>query len=113
MELLKTLESETCNVLNWFTMLVDINHRYYSSHSYIYLDNAFLENEESVKLLVVQIDKNLDFEEHITSLVKEGNQKLYALMRISKYLTKDKLRLIMKTFIESQFNPFKNYSLLQ
>ena len=25
-------------------------------------------------------------------------------MRISKYLTKDKLRLIMKTFIESQFN---------
>ena len=78
MELLKTLESETCNVLNWFTinemkpnqgkchlLVADINHKYYSSHSYIYLDNAFLENEESVKLLGVQIDKNLDFEEHI------------------------------------------------
>ena len=85
-------------------LVADIYHKYSLSHSYIYLDNAFLENEESVKLLGVQIDKNLDFEEHITSLVKEGNQKLYALMRISKYLTKDKLRLIMKTFIESQFN---------
>ena len=85
-------------------LAADINHKYYSSHSYIYLDKAFLENEESVKLLGVQIDKNLDFEEHITSLVKEGNQKLYALMRISKYLTKDKSRLVMKTFIESQLN---------
>ena len=112
--IMELLESETCNVLNVFIinemkpnqgkchlLAADINHKYYSSHSYIYLDNAFLENEESVKLLGVQIDKNLDFEEHIISLVKEGNQKLYAVMRISKYLTKDKLRLIMKTFIES------------
>ena len=52
----------------------------------------------------VQIDKNVDFEEHITSLLKEGNQELYALMHISKYLTRDKIMLIMKTFIESQFN---------
>ena len=117
MDLLKTLESETFSVLNWFKMnemkpnqgkchllVADINHKYYSSNSYIYLDNAFLENEESVKLLGVKIDQNLDFEEHITSLLKEGNQKLHALMRIKKYLTKDKLRLIMKTFIESQFN---------
>ena len=117
MELLKTLESETFSILNWFRinemkpnqskchlMIADIDHRYYSSKTYVYLDNAFLENEESVKLLGIQIDQNLDFSEHITSLLKEGNQKLHALMRISKYLTKDKLRLIMKTFIESQFN---------
>ena len=117
MELLKVLESETLTVLNWFKLnemkpnqgkchllVADINHRDYSSKSYVYLDNAFLENEESVKLLGVEIDQNLDFNKHITSLLKEGNQKLHALMRISKYLTKDKLRLIMKTFIESQFN---------
>ena len=117
MELLKTLESETLSVLNWFRLnemkpnqgkchllVADINHKSYSSNSYIYLDNAFLENEESVKLLGVTIDQNLDFEEHITLLLNEGNKKLHALMRIAKYLTQDKLRLIMKTFIESQFN---------
>ena len=55
-------------------------------------------------MLGVKIDQNLNFENHINHLLKEGNNKLHALMRISKYLNKDKLRLIMKTFIESQFN---------
>ena len=117
MELLKTLESETCVVMDWFRvnqmkpnqgkchlLIADINHKNYSSNSYIYLENAFLENEKSVRLLGVQIDQHLNFEEHITSLLKEGNKKLHALMRIKKYLSQDKLRLVMKTFIESQFN---------
>ena len=55
MVLLKTLESETFTVLNWFRMnemkpnqgkchllVADINHTYYTSNSNIYLDNAFL-----------------------------------------------------------------------
>ena len=117
MELLKTLKRETLNVLNWFKInemkpnqnkchlvVADIDHTKYTSDSYIYLDNAFLGSEESVKLLGVTIDQNLNFEEHINILIKEGNKKLHALMRIEKYLTQDKKRLIMKTFIESQFN---------
>ena len=36
--------------------------------------------------------------------MQKGNQKLHALARISKYMNKDKLRLIMRTFITSQFN---------
>jgi len=117
MELLKTLESETCDLLNWFRMnemkpnqgkchllVADIKHKKYSSKSYINLENAFLESEDSVELLGVHIDQNLNFEKHITSILKEANKKLHALMRIKRYLTQDKLRLIMKTFIESQFN---------
>ena len=118
MELLKTLESETINVLDWFRnnemkpnqgkchlLVADINHKSYSSNSYILLENAFLESEKSVELLGVKIDQDLNFSEHIASLLKKGNQKLHALMRISKFITdKDKLKLIMRTFIESQFN---------
>ena len=63
-----------------------------------------MESEESVKLLGARIDQNLTFEEHIESLLKKGNQKLHALMRVSKYMSREKLRLVMKTFIESQFN---------
>ena len=117
MNLLKTLESETLSVLNWFRVnemksnkskchliVADLDHKSYSSSSYIYLENEFLESEETVKLLGMKIDQNLDFEEHINCLLKKGNQKLHALMRIKKYLSEEKLKLIMKTFIESQFN---------
>ena len=117
MTLLKTLELETFGVLNWFRInemkannskcqliVADLDHKSYSSISYIYLQNEFLECEESVKLLGINIDQNLDFEEHINCLLKKGNQKLHALMRIKKYLSEEKLKLIMKTFIETQFN---------
>ena len=84
---------DKCNLL-----VADIDHKSYSSNSYMYLDN------KSVKLLGVPIDQNLDFEEHITLLLIEGNKKLHAWMGIAKYLAQDKLRLITKIFIESQFN---------
>ena len=58
----------------------------------------------TVELLGITIDKNLNFTEHVSDLCKRGNQKLHALARISKYLKEDKLILIMKTFIRSQFN---------
>ena len=117
MALLKTLESETLTVLNWFRVnemksnkskchliVADLKHTLYSSTSCIYLENEFLESEEIVKPLGITIDQNLDFEEHISCLLKKGNQKLHALMRIKKYLSEEKLKRIMKTFIESQFN---------
>ena len=44
------------------------------------------------------------FKDHVLKLCKKGNQKLHALARVAKYWKPDKLRIIMKTFIESQFN---------
>ena len=115
--LLKTLETETSKVLNWFKLnemkpnsdkchlIVASNKNInYSSISYIYLDKEFIESEDSVKLLGVTIDNKLNFDEHVKILLKKGNQMLHALMRISKFLNEDKLKLIMNTFIESQFN---------
>ena len=63
-----------------------------------------LQSESLVKLLGLWIDNKLTFEEHIKTLLKKGNQKLHALMRVSKYMSTEKLRLLMKTFIETQFN---------
>ena len=63
-----------------------------------------IQASNSVKLLGVNIDNELNFNTHISNLCKKGNQKLHALARISKYLSKDKLKIIMKTFIISQFN---------
>ena len=119
MSLLETLKTETIKVLNWFEtnemksnndkchlIVADLDRKNYSSTSYIYFDeyNELLESEDVVKLLGLKIDNRLKFTEHINTLIKKGNQKLHALMRIKKYLNHDKLRLIINTFIESQFN---------
>ena len=56
------------------------------------------------KLFGIIIDKKLTFEEHVRSLSKKANQKFHALMRASTYMSQDKLRILLKAFIESQFN---------
>ena len=109
--LLKLLETETTVVLNWFRKnemksndgkchLIVANKESFSLN----LECDIIESSNTVKLLGVFIDKQLNFNEHISKLCKKGNQKLHALARISRYLNEDKLRILMKTFIESQFN---------
>ena len=71
---------------------------------FVNIGNETIITSDSVELLGVTIDKNLNFTDHVSKLCKKGNQKLHALARISKYLSKDKLKIIMKTFIISQFN---------
>ena len=84
MTLLKSLESDTYTVLNWFRfnemkpnqgkchlIVADINHKNYESRSFVYLEDAFLESEDIVKLLGILIDKELTFEDHIKWLLKK------------------------------------------
>ena len=85
-------------------IVADINHKNYDSRYFVYLEDAFLESEDIVKLMGVLIDKELTFEDHIKWLLKKANQKLHALTRVSKYMTQEKLRILPKSFIESQFN---------
>ena len=58
---------------------------------------------ESVKLLGIIIDNKLNFNEHISKLCKKVSQKIHALARISNFMSTEKLRKIMKAFIDSQF----------
>ena len=109
--LLRTLENETSILFEWFhsnemksnedkCRLIVANNSALS----VKIGNVNIKSSDSVNLLGVQIDKEITFNEHISKLYKKGNQKLHALSRIAKYLDKDKLRLIMKAFIQSQFN---------
>ena len=110
-DLLNTLERETSVILNWFcTNEMKSNedkcHLLIANQDNISvtLGNEVVEVSNTVDLLGITIDKNLKFCEHITSLCKKGNQKLHALACISKYLSRDKMKIVMKTFIQSQFN---------
>ena len=55
------------------------------------------------KLLGVTIDKNLTFNHHISNICSKAGQKLTALSRLSRLMTFDKRKLLMKSFIEAQF----------
>ena len=116
LSLLAILKDDASTILNWFKinemksnddkchLIVGDTNKNCSSIGYIYMGNELIESEETVELLGVTIDNKLNFNEHVRNLIKKGNQKLCALARISKFLCEDKLKLIMRTFIESQFN---------
>ena len=55
-------------------------------------------------LLGVGIVSDLTFKEHITRICSKVNKKLHVLTRVSKYMSLQKRRILMKSFIISQFN---------
>ena len=55
------------------------------------------------KLLGVLIDSQLNFDEYLISPCKKAGKKLNALARLAKFLSLEQRKLLMKSFIESQF----------
>ena len=67
------------------------------------LGDSVIGNTEEEKLLGVVIDKRLNFETHISKLFKKAGNKLFALTRISGYMDSNKLKILMRAFIITQF----------
>ena len=67
------------------------------------VSNIRITNSNKEKLLGVTIDNHLKFESHIESLCSKASQKLYALSRMSSYMNLEKRKVVMKSFINSQF----------
>ena len=57
-----------------------------------------------VKLLGVTVHNKLSFEPHLNLVCKKVSQKLHGLARVSKFISKKKLRIIMKAVIMSQLS---------
>ena len=54
-------------------------------------------------LLGITINSNFTFENHINNICKKASQKLNALVRVAPYMNTQKRRIIMKSFVTSQF----------
>ena len=68
------------------------------------VENYVIKSTGAEELLGVTIDSNLNFKENILSLCNKVNRKPHTLSRVSKYMALDKRRILMKSFIISQFN---------
>mgnify|MGYP001793765379 FL=1 len=70
----------------------------------ININGKVIENSSQEKLLGVNIDSGLKFNDHIKSICGKARAKLNALSRVSPFLDIDKRKLIMNSFFNAQFN---------
>ena len=70
----------------------------------IQTQNKSIEETKKGKLLGITFDNNITMSEHIKNICKQASNKIYALARISNYLNEQKRKMLMKSFIVSQFN---------
>ena len=70
----------------------------------ICIQNSTLSCEETVKLLVIEIDYQLNFDIHISSICRKASQQLNILKRLGRYLDRLSKLTIFHTFILSNFN---------
>ena len=70
----------------------------------IKLSDKHLEVTNKGKLLGVNFDNNLTMSDHIKQICKLASNKLYALVRISQNIDEHNRKVLMKSFITSQFN---------
>ena len=110
LQVLKEIADKAACVFNWFSANYfkanpKKSHFLLTSNEEVNLnlDDLIVKNSKSKKLLGINIDNFLTFNEHVSKLCKKASQKLHAIARISNYLNKKKLKLIMNAFFSSQF----------
>ena len=109
---IKQLEGNFCKLSEWaryncLKLNDDKSHLLVSKHVGDVQINAggnIITSSASEKLLGVHIDNTLKFDKHVSSLCKKANQKLHALARISNFMSSRKLKMLMKSFVISQFS---------
>ena len=57
-----------------------------------------------MEILGITVDSNLDFNTHISNICRKAGNKLYAIARLKPYIHEDKLILLIKAYVTSQFN---------
>ena len=110
-EVISKLEDTIEKLFNWFqcnNFRANASKCHFFHSPYkpvtIKIEESAIESSNSEKLLGVTIDSKLSFDDHITILCRKTSKKLHALSRVASYVSFDKKRILLKTFITPQFN---------
>ena len=106
-----TLENDANILTTWFEinflkMNPDKCHLLTTKHgneTSIKIGGKVILGSKSVKPLGVTSHSHLDFSNHVSNLCKMVSLKVHVLARISEFMSAEKLRAVVKAFIESQF----------
>ena len=111
--LLRRLEHDAHIAIEWFESnymqlnkgkchLIIIGNHY--EHLWVNVGETRIWESEMEKVLGVNIDSKLNFDYHVDTLIKNAGKKVTILARMSNILNFHKLRIIMKSFFDSQFS---------
>ena len=75
-----------------------------SYSSKIKIGNKTISSSKCKKLLVIKIDNNLNFKEHIESLCEKASQKINVLSRLASSMNFEQRRLIKNSFVICHFS---------
>ena len=78
----------------------------YKTPTDVSIGDASLTTSTKETLLGILIDSDLSFDQHVSSICSKATKKLHALGRIASFMSFEKLRTLMKAYIEPQFNYF-------
>lgn len=109
------LENESNNLLKWFNdnqmqanpekfQAIAIGKKTFSELKSFAVANSNIDCEETVRLLGVELDYQLNFDEQVSRICQKVSKQLNVLQRISKFLSEETRLIVFKSFIRSNFN---------
>ena len=113
---MKTLGRESQIATDWFkenNMIVNadkfqaiiVKRHYNICNQYtLNIDGNQVTSEKSVKLLGINTDNKLSFDEHVSSLCKKASNKLNAASILHRYLGFKEKEVLIKDFVYAYFN---------
>ena len=113
--LIQNLEGDVTSVVSWFKanfMIINPDKCHFLidgpktavEQMYIVVGDEVIWESLQETPLGVTIDKKLKFKKHINDICKKASGKLTALTRLAKIMSFDKKRLLMNSFVQSQFS---------
>ena len=110
-KVISELQKESTILLNWirnnglkansdkFHLLLSGPNQAFS----IRVGNVDIQSSKYEKVLGIKIDNKLTFDDHVSSICSKASQKLHALARAANFMTLMQRKIVMKSFILSQF----------
>lgn len=114
-ELISALQTDSVELINWFKVnkmqanpekfqVLAVGKKTFSKNPCINIQSATISCESTVKLLVIDIDYQLNFDVHIGNICRKASQQLNILKRLGPLLDRLSKLTIFHTFILSNFN---------
>ena len=68
------------------------------------IQGKMVKSEETVKLLGIQLDYKLNFEQHISELCRKAASQLNVLKRLKKFIGFNEKKILVQSFVYSNFD---------
>ena len=111
-EVLRRLEHDSYLAIEWFqSNYMKLNegkcHFLLAGHRFeqLWIDvgNSKIWESNSKRMLGILIDNKMKFDKHVNEICKIAGRKLTALARLAKILPHSKMKILIKSFFDSQF----------